>query len=47
MEQDERDEGLRAILNFGHTVGHALEAITHYRVYRHGEAIASAWSRPA
>ncbi len=39
VEQDERDEGLRAILNFGHTVGHALEAITHYRVYRHGEAI--------
>lgn len=40
VEQDERDEGLRAILNFGHTIGHALEAITHYRVYRHGEAIA-------
>lgn len=40
VEQDERDEGLRAILNFGHTVGHALEAITNYRIYRHGEAIA-------
>ncbi|MBV9852796.1 MAG: 3-dehydroquinate synthase [Armatimonadetes bacterium] len=40
VEQDERDEGLRAILNFGHTVGHALEAITRYRIYRHGEAIA-------
>ena len=40
VEQDERDEGIRAILNFGHTIGHALEAITHYRVYRHGEAIA-------
>ncbi len=40
VERDERDEGLRAILNFGHTIGHALEAITHYRVYRHGEAIA-------
>jgi 3-dehydroquinate synthase len=40
VEQDERDEGLRAILNFGHTIGHALEALTHYRVYRHGEAIA-------
>ena len=40
VEQDERDEGLRAILNFGHTVGHALEAITGYHVYRHGEAIA-------
>lgn len=40
VEKDERDEGLRAILNFGHTVGHALEALTNYRVYRHGEAIA-------
>jgi 3-dehydroquinate synthase len=40
VEKDEREEGLRAILNFGHTVGHALEAITGYRVYRHGEAVA-------
>ena len=40
VEKDERDDGLRAILNFGHTIGHALEAITRYRVYRHGEAIA-------
>jgi 3-dehydroquinate synthase len=40
VEKDERDEGLRAILNFGHSVGHALEALTNYRVYRHGEAIA-------
>ena len=40
VEQDERDEGLRAILNFGHTVGHALEAITLYQTYTHGEAIA-------
>lgn len=40
VELDERDEGLRAILNFGHTVGHALEAITSYRTYTHGEAIA-------
>ena len=40
VERDERDEGLRAILNFGHTIGHALEAITRYRLYRHGEAIA-------
>ena len=40
VEQDERDEGLRATLNFGHTVGHALEAVTQYKVYTHGEAIA-------
>lgn len=41
VEKDEREEGLRAILNFGHTVGHALEALTGYRVYRHGEAVAA------
>ena len=38
--QDETESGLRAILNFGHTVGHALEAISHYGKYLHGEAIA-------
>jgi 3-dehydroquinate synthase len=37
--QDETDIGLRSILNFGHTVGHALEAISHYGKYLHGEAI--------
>lgn len=37
--QDETEGGLRAILNFGHTVGHALEAISHYGQYLHGEAI--------
>ena len=40
VAQDEREDGLRAILNFGHTVGHALESVTHYETYTHGEAIA-------
>jgi 3-dehydroquinate synthase len=40
VSQDERESGLRRILNFGHTVGHALEAVTRYRRFRHGEAIA-------
>jgi 3-dehydroquinate synthase len=38
--QDEKESGLRAILNFGHTIGHALEAISGYGAYLHGEAIA-------
>lgn len=38
--QDETESGLRAILNFGHTIGHAIEAITEYGTYLHGEAIA-------
>ena len=37
--QDETESGLRAILNFGHTIGHAIEAITAYGKYLHGEAI--------
>jgi 3-dehydroquinate synthase len=36
---DERESGPRRVLNFGHTIGHALEAITNYRRFRHGEAI--------
>jgi len=40
VSADEREGGLRRILNFGHTVGHALEAATKYRRFRHGEAIA-------
>ncbi len=36
---DERDTGLRAVLNLGHTVGHAIEAASGYGRYRHGEAI--------
>ena len=38
--QDETESGLRAILNFGHTIGHGLEAISSYGKYLHGEAIA-------
>jgi len=40
VSKDERESGLRRILNFGHTIGHALEAVTKYRRFRHGEAIA-------
>lgn len=38
--QDETESGLRAILNFGHTLGHAIEAVAGYGTYLHGEAIA-------
>ena len=37
---DELETGRRAILNFGHTVGHAIEAVTGYKVWRHGHAVA-------
>ena len=40
VSRDERESGLREILNFGHTFAHALESITQYRRYRHGEAVA-------
>ncbi len=40
VSADERDLGLRSILNFGHTFGHAVEALTRYRRYSHGEAVA-------
>lgn len=38
--KDEKESGLREILNFGHTFGHALESATHYRRFQHGEAVA-------
>ncbi|OGP22357.1 MAG: 3-dehydroquinate synthase [Deltaproteobacteria bacterium GWA2_55_10] len=38
--KDEKEENLRAILNFGHTFGHAIEALSGYGSYRHGEAVA-------
>ena len=37
---DERDGGLRQVLNLGHTVAHAIETVTRYSAYRHGEAVA-------
>jgi len=40
VSKDERESGLREILNFGHTFGHALESVTGYRKYQHGEAVA-------
>jgi 3-dehydroquinate synthase len=38
--EDEREAGKRRVLNFGHTAGHAIEAVTKYRRFRHGEAVA-------
>lgn len=40
VEGDEKEYGLRALLNLGHTFAHALEAYTHYRQWLHGEAVA-------
>ena len=39
VEQDEREDDYRAVLNFGHTIGHALEAATAYTKFLHGEAV--------
>ena len=39
VEKDEREDDYRAVLNFGHTIGHALEAATAYQKYLHGEAV--------
>jgi 3-dehydroquinate synthase len=40
VSEDEKERGPRRMLNFGHTAGHALEAVTKYRRFRHGEAVA-------
>ncbi|MEO0374972.1 MAG: 3-dehydroquinate synthase, partial [Cyanobacteria bacterium P01_A01_bin.17] len=40
VSKDEKEGGLRAILNYGHTIGHAIESLTHYRTFKHGEAVA-------
>ncbi|HVQ30077.1 MAG TPA: 3-dehydroquinate synthase [Vicinamibacteria bacterium] len=39
VEKDEREKGLRKVLNLGHTLGHALETVTRYRRFTHGEAV--------
>ena len=39
VNKDERESGLRMILNLGHTVGHAIEQVTHYKAMLHGEAV--------
>ena len=39
VAKDEKESGLRMVLNYGHTFGHALETLTHYTRYRHGEAV--------
>ncbi len=40
VSRDERESGMREILNYGHTFAHALESVTKYRRYQHGEAVA-------
>ncbi len=47
VEQDERESGLRAVLNYGHTIGHAFEAISAYSGMIHGEAVAIGMVRAA
>jgi 3-dehydroquinate synthase len=40
VSQDERESGIRAILNYGHTLGHAVESLTNYTEFVHGEGVA-------
>ena len=39
VSQDEKEAGVRAILNYGHTIGHAVESLTGYKLVNHGEAV--------
>ena len=41
VEEDEKETGIRAILNLGHTIGHGIETITEYEHFRHGEAVSA------
>jgi 3-dehydroquinate synthase len=47
VEQDERESGLRAVLNYGHTLGHAYETLSGYRDLVHGEAVAIGMAKAA
>jgi len=47
VAKDERESGLRAILNYGHTIGHAIETLTGYTQFLHGEAVAIGMYREA
>lgn len=40
VSQDEKEAGVRALLNYGHTIGHAIESLTGYNLVNHGEAVA-------
>ncbi len=47
VERDERDTGLRMLLNFGHTLGHVYEKAYYYQTYTHGEAVAAGMAAAA
>jgi len=47
VEADEREDDYRAVLNFGHTIGHALEAVTGYTRFLHGEAVGVGMAKAA
>ncbi|MEO1924220.1 MAG: 3-dehydroquinate synthase [Nautiliaceae bacterium] len=40
VNQDEKEKGIRSVLNYGHTFGHVIENLTDYKTYLHGEAVA-------